>query len=323
MAEALRLAADLALGVAGQVLLPQSSAYWAYLLSAFAIALGVYLWRERGEARPSLRAALAYCFPRSVYGHRSFRHDLAIFAVNALLYSFLLLAPMAGASMLAATQTHGLLAGHAGSAGVLSNGVLAKAIATLGVLVVADFAFFASHYVQHRVPLLWEFHKVHHSAPVLNPLTVFRRHPVDVVIERGLTGLLVGGVLGAFAHLTGGQVDAFTILEVNAGLFLFLLAGFNLQHRHVWLSFGPLNRVVISPATHQIHHSTDARHHDKNFGNVFAFWDWIAGTLYLPRQRERLQFGLGEEGSHYDSVWQLYWWPVRRAAGQVTALVRR
>lgn len=325
MGHILRETADVALGVLGQLWRPQSSVYWLYLCSAFVLALVVYVVGERRKGPLSPGRALSFCVPRRVYAHRSFRHDAAVFAINAVLYSFLLLGPITGASMLAATKTWAALHGWFGSPAQSLGGIPARLGLTLAVVMAADLGFFLSHYAQHKVPFLWEFHKVHHSAPVLNPLTVFRRHPVDVVLERGLTGILAGVVLGVFSHLSGGTLEPLEVLGVNVGLFIFLLCGFNLQHTHVRLSFGTrLEHVLISPASHQIHHSSDPRHADRNLGNIFALWDWLFGTLYLPGKDDRIHFGLqqGEE-RQYDSVWRLYFRPFLRAARLIPRAVRR
>jgi len=305
---------DIALGVLGQVTRPESSIYWVYLSSAFLLALGVYLFESRSGR--SLRGALAFCFPREVYGHRSVRHDAVVFAANAIFYSFVLVGPVTGASTFASQKTWALLHQGLGPVANPHAGLGVRVAVTLAVLAVADLAFFLSHIAQHKIPALWEFHKVHHSAPVLVPLTVFRRHPVDVLIERGRTGVFAGVVLGVSAYLTGGGVDGVTVLGVNAGLFLFLVLGFNLQHSHVWLSWGSrLERLFVSPALHQVHHSTDPRHLDKNFGNVFSLWDWLFGTLYLPREKEALRFGLaGEDPGELDGALKLYYVPFLRLA---------
>ncbi len=48
---------------------------------------------------------------------------------------------------------------------------------------------------------------------------------------------------------------------------------------------------------HQAHHSADAAQHDKNFATVFALWDWMFGTLYLPDRTERFRFGVDEQAA--------------------------
>ena len=63
----------------------------------------------------------------------------------------------------------------------------------------------------------------------------------------------------------------------------------HLQHSHVPVHYPKwLSLLVLSPQLHQIHHSSLPRHLDKNFAEHWAFWDWMFGTLYLPRQREDL-----------------------------------
>ncbi len=308
---------DIFLGVIGQVTEPSSSIYWLYLVGALSLALLVYAFDAKKHA--SVRGALAFVFPREVYAHRSVRHDVFVFVANTLLYSFLLIGPITAASDWAAQKTWALAQQGFGAVETPSTGLGLRVAVTAFVLVAADLAFYLSHWVQHKVPMLWEFHKVHHSAPVLTPLTVFRRHPVDVFIERGLTGVFAGVVLGVFAYLSGGEVSGVTVLGVNAGLFVFLALGFNLQHSHVWLSWGSrLEHVFVSPSLHQVHHSPEPRHVDKNFGNVFALWDWLFGTLYVPRERERIRFGIAaDEAAELDGPLRLYWVPLVRAAGRL------
>jgi sterol desaturase/sphingolipid hydroxylase (fatty acid hydroxylase superfamily) len=48
---------------------------------------------------------------------------------------------------------------------------------------------------------------------------------------------------------------------------------------------------------HQLHHSADVAHHDKNFATVFAFWDRIFGTLHIPAREERFRFGVDDRGA--------------------------
>jgi signal transduction histidine kinase len=110
-------------------------------------------------------------------------------------------------------------------------------------------------------------------------------------------------------------------LDVNAVVFLFYLLGVHLRHSHVWLAYPPaVSQLLISPAMHQIHHSTRVEHYDKNFGLVFSVWDRLFGTLYVPETKLELTFGLGaDEEKEFSSVARLYVLPFRKAA----ALLRR
>jgi sterol desaturase/sphingolipid hydroxylase (fatty acid hydroxylase superfamily) len=68
----------------------------------------------------------------------------------------------------------------------------------------------------------------------------------------------------------------------------------NLQHSHFWITFpGFWGNIFLSPAHHQVHHSKDPAHFNKNLGSTLAVWDWLFGTLHKPsRHREKLEFGV-------------------------------
>ena len=292
---------------------PSVSIYWPYLLSASAIATVTYVVRSR-----RLAGALAYVFAPRVWAHRSVRHDLALFVINTLLYSLLFAVPLQALSTTVSSFAWQMLVDAFGPLAFPLHGPALAVIATLAVFVMADFAFFVSHVALHKLPVLWAFHKVHHSAPVLVPFTVFRRHPVDILFDGCVSGVVLGGTFGLLAYLGGAVPNAYAIAGVNALLFVCLVIGFNLQHSHVPLSFGPLDAVLICPAAHQIHHSDAPRHVDRNFGNMLSIWDRLLGTYVSPRDRVGVRFGC--EGAHtHDSVLALYVRPfidaVRRRNG--------
>ena len=67
----------------------------------------------------------------------------------------------------------------------------------------------------------------------------------------------------------------------------------------------------MSPAQHQIHHSVEERHHDKNFGTVLSLWDWLGGTLYLAEKGQELRYGLtGDPAPETNGLAALYLRPV-------------
>src|SRR5690606_34693681 len=108
-----------------------------------------------------------------------------------------------------------------------------------------------------------------------------------------------------------------TLFGSNVIFALFHLLGSNLRHSHIWWSFGPtLSRILISPAQHQIHHSKAPQHWNRNYGEVFALWDWLFGTLYVPGpQREPLEFGIaGTEGQEHDTLLKAYLVPFLNCA---------
>ena len=104
------------------------------------------------------------------------------------------------------------------------------------------------------------------------------------------------------------------IASTNAALFVFLFLGSTLAHSHIWISFGKLENFFVSPAMHQIHHSDNPKHFDKNMGLSLSIWDRMFGTAHLTPEFEEIHFGLGEkENKEFLTLPQLIWSPFVRA----------
>lgn len=183
----------------------------------------------------------------------------------------------------------------------------------------SDFANYWMHRWFHGWSRLWPLHAVHHSAEVLTPLTTYRQHPLGLIVSISVQSVGIGAIQG----LMLGNLSPNTSIAVVAGINAFFVianAGFAaLHHSHVWLSYGPVvERIIISPAQHQIHHSTELAHYNKNFGNTLAVWDWIFGTLYVIRGPEDIQFGLtgeAEAALRHQNLSVILWDPVKRMIG--------
>ncbi len=304
--------------------LPSAQIFWLYLLAAIGIAYALYRKASTGsqgrkDDAGSNRRFMDFCLPKSVYLHRSAIVDYKFYAINVIVTAFLM-ASLVGIGFFTADSTERMLSAlFGGSERREGIGLEMRIAFTLSVLVAFDFGIFLVHFGLHRVPALWEFHKVHHSAEVLTPLTVYRVHPVDDLLYGLSTGVLTGIVQGAFTFAADGTVQAVQVLTVNASLFAFYLLGYNLRHSHLWLAYPKwLSRILISPAQHQIHHSSAPAHRDRNLGYLFAFWDGLANTLYVPDCRESLTYGLaGGEHVHYDGILALYVLPFRRVLGWI------
>lgn len=168
------------------------------------------------------------------------------------------------------------------------------------VLFVAwDLSRFVLHWLLHRVPVLWAFHQVHHSAEVLTPLSFHRLHPVESWLYRLRGAVVTGTVAGVFFWLFRGRADQLTLLGVPAaGLVLNVVTG-NLRHSQLWLPYPAwLERWLISPAQHQLHHSAEPRHHDANYGTWLAVWDRMAGTLQIA-EAPPARFGLADSSANH------------------------
>ncbi|MSO66043.1 MAG: sterol desaturase family protein [Alphaproteobacteria bacterium] len=293
------------------VLRSNSTFFWPYLLSFVALAAVVGavqagpLWRRPGRF---LRALLP---AKRIWWHPSARADYRYYVVNGILFPVLFAPLVVSSAWLAGATQAGLTALLGPVAEPLAVAPTFRLILSVAFFLAYDLGRYLAHGALHALPLLWEFHKVHHSAEVLTPLTNNRAHPVELIIMALGANVLVGLVTGVFLYAAGGQAAVYTVFGLHAAIFVYNLFG-NLRHSHVWLSYGPLNRVFLSPAQHQIHHSTRREHFGKNRGYALALWDWLFGTLYLPRGREEFTMGLGDgSDARWHSVRQMYGLPFR------------
>ena len=157
-----------------------------------------------------------------------------------------------------------------------------------------DFMRFVVHWCMHRVPFLWHFHSLHHTATTLTPFTVHRTHPLESFINSSRAMLSLGIVSGVFVWLFGHGLQVWDILGVNALGFVMTLAGSNLRHSHIPLHFGVAESLLISPAQHQLHHSVDHEH--PNLGSFLSCWDRLCGSWMAGREAKDLRFGLSTSG---------------------------
>jgi sterol desaturase/sphingolipid hydroxylase (fatty acid hydroxylase superfamily) len=228
--------------------------------------------------------------PREFYRHKSSRIDLELFTISRMMVFFGFFGPITlttGMAIAVARVTGG---------GPSTPPALSPLMLAFLLWLVSDFATYWIHRAHHQIRLIWPLHAVHHSAEVLTPITAFRQHPLAIVNITVFATLLIGVAQG----LLIGALDPGALVAEVAGANAFAvgarLALANFHHSHIWISFGPvLERIVISPAQHQIHHSVDPAHHNRNYGQTLAIWDWMFGTLYVIRGHEDLRFGLEDE----------------------------
>ncbi len=177
-------------------------------------------------------------------------------------------------------------------------------------LILGDFSYYLLHLVYHKVPFLWSFHKVHHSSTALNPITQYRIHPVELFLNN-LRNILILVVLNSlFNHLSFNYFKPHTVFGVSILVLLFNSFGANLRHSHIKLTyFDWLEKILISPFQHQIHHSNNPSLFNKNLGSKLALWDWIFGTLVRSNEVDDLEVGLGGEDKDYDAFWKNLLYP--------------
>lgn len=191
-----------------------------------------------------------------------------------------------------------------------------KLVSTLVLFLAYEIGYWVDHYLKHRVSFLWELHKLHHTAEVLTPLTNFRNHPIDSLVFGYMLAMFIGGASGVLDWIFGRRVEIFSIDGKNILFIMFLWTFGHLQHSQFWIPFrGVWGRILLSPAHHQIHHSNDPAHFNRNLGSVLAIWDWMFGTLEVPTQKNpRLTYGVDEGGMDPHSATGMLIAPLIKAA---------
>ena len=292
--------------------------HWLFIASTLAIVVAIYLTRIPRTERASWRGLLEFAAPKRVFLHPSAILDYKFYVVNALILTRVAtwLAMLIGMLQIASGATY-LLTRVLGGNELQSEPSLTARLGFMIALAIAiDLALYVSHRLQHRIPILWEFHKVHHAPEVLTPITKYRFHPVDSVLDETGKSIAGGIVVGVYGYCYPIGITELTVLSMSAITFIFFLQN-HLRHSHIPLGFGwRLSHWLCSPVMHQIHHSAEARHLDRNFSLMFSWWDAIGRTLYVPRGRESFRLGLADKGQRFDSVWSLY-------IGPFIALARR
>jgi sterol desaturase/sphingolipid hydroxylase (fatty acid hydroxylase superfamily) len=197
--------------------------------------------------------------------------NLAISAL-ALASAFALVRPAANEAMQATGAWH---------FGALQWIVLPPWIALVAGVLLLDLTFYLWHVANHRLPLLWRFHVVHHIDPDLDVSTAFRFHFGEVALSAGFRVVQI--------LLIGASPLTIVVYE------LMFQANTLFHHSNVRLPIGVervLNRVLVTPRMHGIHHSNVQRENLSNFSVVFAWWDRLLRTLHLGVPQQQVLIGL-------------------------------
>ena len=146
------------------------------------------------------------------------------------------------------------------------------------IMVLTDLAQYWLHRAFHRVPALWRFHAVHHSAKSMDWIAGARMHFLEIIILRGVTAtpMLVIG----FAE---SAIQAYTLLVYVYSTFI---------HSNVRGSFGFLEKILVVPRFHHWHHGIEKEATDVNFAIHFPFLDRMFGTHHLPEGKWPAGYGI-------------------------------
>jgi sterol desaturase/sphingolipid hydroxylase (fatty acid hydroxylase superfamily) len=292
---------------------PMARTFWPFL----AVSIVAALWLRARERHAGLALPPHLdTFSRTTWWSASACNDYALVPINAVLAATVLAPAMPDLAAIAhavTDATAALLPRRAATSAAWAPVALAAAL-----FLADDLARYALHRLEHRSALLWEFHKVHHSAEAMNFVTAERHHPVSLVVATVAFGGTAAIVNALFAWAFGPSLSPAQWLGANAFWLAGNLLASSLRHSPAWIPFGRrLEPWLVSPAQHQLHHSDDPRHFGRNFGSTLAIWDRMFGTLEVAgRERPMLTFGLGDETPTYRTLRGLYLTPFARIASR-------
>jgi len=157
-------------------------------------------------------------------------------------------------------------------------GGLGTVFSVVILVLLGDFLEYWRHRAEHA--FIWPIHAVHHSPTDLHAANGFG-HPLQVV-----TSFVFITIPMSLIQMQGASIPALVGLVITFMLFFI--------HAATDVHLGPLRYVVVDNRFHRIHHSVEARHHDKNFGITFSLWDQLFRTAYFPSKDEWPDVGVAD-----------------------------
>jgi sterol desaturase/sphingolipid hydroxylase (fatty acid hydroxylase superfamily) len=170
--------------------------------------------------------------------------------------------------------------------------------------IISDFLQWNIHRLLHRVPFLWEFHKLHHSVKEMGFAAHLRYHWMETIVYKSLQYIPLA-ILGI------GLYDFFIIHIISV-----IVGHFN--HANFAPNIGPLKYLINNPRMHIWHHSKkwpDKMRFGVNFGITLSIWDWLFGTAWIPESGRDIELGFPEDEKYPKSFFRQItygFWPKKR-----------
>lgn len=161
--------------------------------------------------------------------------------------------------------------------------------------VLMDWANWVAHWTDHRIAALWRVHALHHSQEELSVLTSFRAHPLS-----HLPGFMLAAIPPFVLFGSRGVAPALISLYVCLG---------TVPHANLNWSYGPVGRIMVSPAYHRLHHAVDGEP-GTNLGIVLTVWDMLSRRAQFPEKGcQPPRTGLADRAVPVEQVEGARWHP--------------
>jgi sterol desaturase/sphingolipid hydroxylase (fatty acid hydroxylase superfamily) len=297
---------------------PSNIFYGPYIISSYLLVLIAMI----ASRKFNIRSALGQIFDRKIWLSRGARTDFVVSLVYLLFFNIPTNIAQASIAFYFYDSLSSLISTIAVPTFYLPVWI-ESIFACIVIILAFDFATYLSHRAMHSSDLLWSVHVVHHSPRQLNIFSAYRQNPLDRLLRNALGGVFVGVSMAILHSLFPQRAPEATIMGLGAGFFLFMLT-VHLQHMHIPVHYPRwLANIFLSPHLHQIHHSAEARHLNRNFGGIFPYWDRLFGTYHDERlEVGSIRFGINSTDPIEDSIWRCYVNPINYVLGRTQSLKR-
>ncbi|MFZ1518708.1 MAG: sterol desaturase family protein [Ignavibacteriaceae bacterium] len=178
---------------------------------------------------------------------------------------------------------------------------LPKVVGAVISFLLMDLAFYYWHRLNHKAQFLWRFHNVHHFDPDLDVSTAFRFHFVEI----GLSTLF--------------RIIQISFIGISPAIFMIYELAFTantiFQHSNVKLSIKferLLNKIIVTPRMHGIHHSNYQEETNSNYSTVFSWWDVIHKTIRLNIPQSEITIGVaGYSNKNDNKLFNVFIYPFK------------
>lgn len=160
-----------------------------------------------------------------------------------------------------------------------------RALGLFIFFIISDFVQWNTHRLLHRMPILWNFHKVHHSVKEMGFAAHLRYHWMEPVVYKSLLYIPIA-VIGGF--------DAKDVAIV----YFFAIAIGHLNHANLGWDYGAFRYILNNPKMHIWHHAKKMPEHVKygvNYGLTLSIWDYLFKTNYIPHDGKDVELGFKDD----------------------------
>jgi sterol desaturase/sphingolipid hydroxylase (fatty acid hydroxylase superfamily) len=190
--------------------------------------------------------------------------------------------------------------------GLLNNVSINSYVKLFLAFLLLDFAIYLQHVMFHTVPLLWRFHRMHHTDLDFDVTTGSRFHPIEIFLSMIIKMLIVTAL--------GAPPVAVIVFEV-------LLNGTTMfNHGNIYIPTSAdriLRLLIVTPDMHRVHHSVRPKETNSNYGFNFPWWDRLLGTYIAQPEGNHLKMTIGLNQFRESKYLKFHWLLIQPFVGKV------